>query len=90
MNPGEHPADRVVNISSGKIAPGEINLERALDVGKLQMIQFENGWPENFYDPISKQVTTMAVKKKQLLLGGTNIVDQEAIYARVIGLLVSN
>ena len=39
-----------------------------------------------FYNTLSKQV---AERKKRLYVGESAIVDQEAIYARVIGLLVS-
>jgi hypothetical protein len=40
-------------------------------------------------DPLSKQVITFAEKKKRLSVGEHALVDQEAIYTRVIGLLVS-
>ena len=42
-----------------------------------------------FYNTLSKQVVTFAERKKRLSVGESAIVHQEAIYARVIGLLVS-
>ena len=53
------------------------------------MIQFERSWPEGFYTLLSKEVVTFNTKKKRLAVGEHAVVDQEAIYARVIGLLVS-
>jgi len=42
------------------------------------------------YAPLGKLVVTMDVKKKHVLLGNERVYDQELIYARVIGLLVSS
>ena len=52
------------------------------------MIQFERSRPEGFYTSLSKEVVTFNTKKKRLTVGEHAVIDQEAIYARVIGLLV--
>ena len=53
------------------------------------MIQFERSWPDGFYTSLSKEVITFNAKKKRLTVGEHAVIDQEVIYARVIGLLVS-
>ena len=52
------------------------------------MIQFERSWPEGFYTSPSKEVVTFNTKKKRLTVGEHAVIDQEAMYARVTGLLV--
>ena len=52
------------------------------------MIRFERSWPEGFYISLSKEVVTFNTKKKRLTVGEHAVIDQKAIYARVIALLV--
>ena len=59
------------------------------EVGREQLKQFEASWPAGFYNTLLKQVVTFAERTKRISVGERAIVDQEAIYARVIGLLVS-
>ena len=89
MDPVTHLAGCLLNISNGQIAKPDVNVDRALHVGSEQLTQFEASWPEGFHNKLSKQVVTFAEKKKRLSVGENSVVDQEAIYARVIGLLVS-
>ena len=89
MDPVTHAAGCLINISNGQIAQTNVNVDRALEVGREQLKQFEASWPAGFYNTLSKQVVTFAERKKHLYVGESAIVDQEAIYARVIGLLVS-
>ena len=89
MDPVTHVAGCLLNISNGQIAKPDVNVDRALDVGSEQLTQFEASWPDGFYNKLSKQVVTFAEKKKRLSVGENSVVDQEAIYARVIGLPVS-
>ena len=88
MDPATHEPGCLLNISNGQIAQPNVNVDRALEVGQEQLTQFEASWPNGFYDPISKKVVTLSEKKKRLSVG-KKVVDQEAIYVRVIGLLVS-
>lgn len=53
------------------------------------MIQFERLWPDGFHSSLSKVVITFAAKQKHLKIREHVVIDQEAIYACVIGLLVS-
>ena len=88
MDPVTHAAGCLINIPNGQIAQPNVNVDRALEVGREQLKQFEASWPDGFYNTLSKQVVTFAERKKRLYVGESAIVDQEAIYARVIGLLV--
>ena len=89
MDPTTHEAGCLLNISSGQLAQPNVNVDKAVDIGANQLIQFEALWPEGFYNSLAKQVTTFAAKKKCLTIEENSVMDQEAIYARVIGLLVS-
>ena len=85
MDPDTHVTGSLLNICSGQV----VNVDRALDIGAEQMIQFERSWPYGFYTSLSKEVITFHTKKKRLTVGEHAVINQEAIYARVIGLLVS-
>ena len=88
-DPETHVTGSLLNIWCGQVVQPNVNFGRALDIGVEQMIQFERSWPEGFYTLLSKEVVTFNTKKKRLAVGEHAVVDQEAIYARVIGLLVS-
>ena len=89
MDPVTHAAGCLINISNGQIAHPNVNVDKALEVGLEQLKQFEASWPDGFYNTLSMQFVTFSERTKRLSVGESAIVDQEAIYARVIGLLVS-
>ena len=89
MDPVTHAAGCLINISIGQIAQPNVNADRALEVGREQLKQFEASWPDGFYNTLSMQFVTFAERTKRLYVGESAIVDQEAIHARVIGMLVS-
>ena len=45
--------------------------------------------PEGFYNSTKQQTITFLDMKKAIKVRDTAVIDQEAIYARVIGLIVS-
>ena len=85
LDPNEH-ADRVVNIVTGRIGPEKVNASRAVDIGRAQMHSYEESWPAGFNAPLSKQVITMAVTRKVMRVGSTEVCDLNLIYSRVMGL----
>ena len=89
LDPGSHAQGCLLNISTGQLAQPNVNVDRALEIGTEQLKQFEASWPEGFYTSLQKQVVTFGVQKKRLAVGDNVIINQEAIYARVLGLLVS-
>ena len=55
--------DGLVNIYSGAISPMTVNVDDALLIGKKQKDNFNESLRNGFYQPIKKEVTTMAVTK---------------------------
>ena len=47
LNPTNNPAE-IVNIVSDRMAPKSANVDKAVDIGKAQMVQFEEKWPLSF------------------------------------------
>ncbi len=78
----------LINISSGLLAQLNVKIDKAVEIGTEQLIQLLVSWSDGFYSTLLKQVVTYA-RKNSLRIGENAIIDQEAIYARVIDLLVS-
>lgn len=89
MDPDSHPDGALMNVVTGAIAQQDVNIDRALILGQEQMEASESSWPEGFYNPIKKRVVTFSGNRKAVKVGDLAVIDQEAIYARVIGLMVS-
>jgi len=66
-----------------------VNIDRVVTLGQEQMEALESSWPEGFYNTIKRQVVTFSGNRKAVKIGDVTSIDQEAIYARVIGLMVS-
>ena len=88
LNSDNHP-DGIVNIVTGRIAPDAVNVDNSVDMGKERKKQFETGWPNTFYEPLSNKVVTMSVTKKRIKLGSAGCFDTNLIYPRVMGLMSS-
>ena len=89
LQPDTHQGGKLVNICTGRIAEDDVNVWNAVAIGRTQMEAFESSWPGGFYDTLSKQVVTLASRKKVSQKGKTNM-DPEAIYAQALGLLLSD
>ena len=89
LNPELHADGSLLNIVSGQVANEGVNVDNSLEIGKSMITEFETSWPQGFYTPIPKRVVTFAETKKRLNVAGKDVVDPEAIYQRVIGLLIS-
>ncbi|MES9884040.1 MAG: hypothetical protein ABW185_24600 [Sedimenticola sp.] len=88
LTPSEHPPG-LVNIVSGKLAPDKVNVDEAYSVGCQQLATFQDGLPDKFYQPLSKEVVTMEASKKSIQIGNVNVYDTTLIYSRVIALQLS-
>ena len=86
-----HPDGAQLNIVlvTGAVAPQDVNIDRAVMFNQEQMVTLESSLPEGFNNTITRQVTTFSGNRNAVKIGDVIIVDQEAIYARVIGLMVS-
>ena len=80
-------SDKLINIYSGAISPKTVNVDDALLIGNKQKNNFIVSLPDGFYQPIKKEVTTMAVTKKNIKIGDITVFDTEVIFARVMCLL---
>ena len=89
MNPDGHPPE-VVNIAIGKVAQGNVNVDKAVEIGSKQMKEFENGWPKNSNDKLSRVVKTQVESGKYIKVGDTKVFNTELIYTRVIGIQASS
>ena len=64
------------------------DVDAAVDIGRRRTKEYENIWPNGFYQPLKKCVTTMAeTPKHSNKVNSTTILDESFIYSRVMGLL---
>ena len=63
-----HPDGALMNIFTGEVAHPDVTADEALSIGQREMVKFKNGWPERFYNKLSKCVVTMDAKKKHILV----------------------
>lgn len=89
-----HPLDStnissidLINIYSGQISSDKVNVPCSMQIGRNQMISFEESWPRGFHETISKKVVTMNESKKHIKVGEVEVYNTEVIFARVVCLL---
>ncbi|KAL8566826.1 hypothetical protein ACOMHN_052224 [Nucella lapillus] len=87
MDPDSHPDGALMNIVTGAIAQQDVNIDRALILGQEQVEASESSWPEGFYNLLKNRVVTFSGNRKAVKV--IAVIDQEAIYAIVIGLMAS-
>ena len=51
LSPNDHQSE-MVNIVLGKIAQETVNVDRAVELGSIQIKEFEQGWPKTFHGKI--------------------------------------
>ena len=85
LDPNEH-TENIINVAMGRIAPDNVNVDKALSIGKMQKEEFESTFPEGFHKTISNKVVTMSTLKKHINVGKTLVYDTNLIYSRVIRL----
>ena len=84
------PDGALMNIVTGQIARPDVNADNAVSLGHRAMENVKGGWLDSLYCPPGKLFFTLDLKKNHVLVGKERVYDQELIYARVIGLLVSS
>ena len=89
MNPEGHQP-KLVNIEIGKIAKENVNVDKAVELGFKQIKEFENGWPKNFIDKLSRVVKTRVESGKYIKVSDNKVLNTELIYTRVIGIKASS
>ena len=58
--------EHIVNVVSGRISPGSVNVKNSVTIGKEQMKKYEATWPSGFNDALPNKVITMFVTKKEI------------------------
>jgi hypothetical protein len=90
LKPKEH-ASGLVNIATGEVMMNdEINIDKALELGKLQQEEFEKGWPDTFHLPMKTKVVNWSSNKTGINVNGQKVVDTGIFYARALGLQASS
>ena len=89
MKPEDHP-ENLMNISNSTIAVPQVNVDKAVHIGKNQLVEFEKLLPTGYWKPIERKVKTMAVAKKGIAVGSKVIDDTQLIFSHVIGLQASS
>ena len=65
----DHNPEELINIFSGQISSDKVNVPRAIEIGRNEMITFDESWPDGFRETISKKVVTMNDSKKHVKVG---------------------
>ena len=68
-----------IRLSSQCVSNSCVNVQDSLQIGTRMVAQFRAGQPDNFYKPLSKQVTTMESLKKSITVGERQVYDIEKI-----------
>ena len=66
-----------------------INVDQAMDLGKMQQEAFEAGWPETFHMPVTATVVTWTENKTAINVNGQMVMDVGIFYARALALHAS-
>ena len=85
LDPTNHPVG-IVNIANGLVSPTNVNVDQSVNIGHMQMNEFDSGWPDSFHGCLKKCIVMMPDNKKYIKIDGTPVYDTELIYTRVIGL----
>ena len=83
MDPTNHP-DELVNIVTGRVAPGTVNAGLSVQIGTAQLREFEESLPDGFNSTISKKVVTMSVNRKAYLSTKTRTCDIYLVFDRYV------
>ena len=79
-----NPCEVLYNIANGQVAPTDVNVDYAVDIGQTMAGSFRNTLPNGFQGKISNQVKTMEQLKRGINVNGKTIFDLEAIFIRLL------
>ena len=63
-----------------------VNADKAVEIGKQQSKEFEEGWPDSFYTAIPRKIHPMSESSKFIAVGNSKVFDCGMLYARAMGL----
>ena len=76
-----HPAE-IVNIHTGKLSNKDVYVDKCGEIGSEQAKKCHQTWPEMFSDPLSKQVKTISILQKSVLVNDVEIIGTTLVYSR--------
>ena len=83
-HPLTNPCEVLYNSVIGQVAPTDVNVDDAVDIGQTMAGSFRNTLPNGFHGKISNKVKTMEQLKRGINFGGKTIFDLEAIFIRLL------
>ena len=72
------------NIVNGQVASDNINVNKALVIGKKMAVSFQQSLPNGFHSKISTPVKTMELLKQGVKVGSKIVYDLEGIFLRLL------
>lgn len=87
-----HP-EELVNVASGRInTDPTINAELAIIIGSKQTASFIQKLPGGFYETLNleEKVKCLVPPQRGMKIGETEVINTEAVYHRIIGLLATD
>ena len=63
LDPADHP-NGLVNILTGRVVPDIVNAGKSVEIGRVQMNVYQQSWPSDFNDTLSKKVVITSVTRK--------------------------
>ena len=91
MDTGSHP-NELVNVASGRInCDPDVNAENAVTIGLKQVATFIRRLPGGFQESlnIDEKVKCMVSSQRAMKIGESQVINTEAVYHRIIGLLAT-
>ena len=77
----------LVNIVTGKIIDHpSVNVDGAVEHGKMALDRYKEKLPDGFYDTIPNVVQNMSSVKKHVKIGESKVINTELVYARAMAL----
>ena len=62
-----------------------VNTEKAVELGKQQSEEFEEGWVDSWYTAIPRIIHPITESGKFIAVGNSKVFDCGVLYARVMG-----
>ena len=83
-HPLELDSPLLCNIVNGKVAPSEVSVHDALQIGEKMVASLRNSLPSGFHSKISNSGKTMEQLKLGIKVGDHTVFDLETIFLRLL------
>ena len=82
LDPSTHPP-KLMNVVNGRLHLNQVNVYNAVELGKVAMTKFNDGWPQSFNQTLSSTVHLMTKRYAKTYKPEFH---QSLIYGRVLGI----